>query len=90
MVGGVGIEPTVRNSTDLQSAVHPLNIPPIRLRCFWDLNPMTTALQTVASTLQHKHLKVERRGFEPLNQGIACTSCVVPDERPLRGEVVPD
>ena len=28
MVGGVGIEPTLRNSTDLQSAVRPSNIPP--------------------------------------------------------------
>jgi hypothetical protein len=35
--------------------------------------PLYSNLRTYVS------LRVERRGIEPLNQGIACTACVVPD-----------
>ena len=77
--------PPCVNAADLQSAVHPLHVPPVKMETHHGLAPCNSYL---ASN------RFESLAYTPLigtaviwllGRGIEDTTCVVPDERPIKG-----
>ena len=79
--------PPCVNAADLQSAVHPLHVPPVKMETHHGLAPCNSYL---ASN------RFESLAYTPLigtaviwllGRGIEDTTCLVPDERPMKGWV---